>query len=237
MTYFRSGLAALTILAATSATAGPASEFEATFRQMYATYRVALFKTSAGQQAESASAVTGLAGKLAALTDTYGKAPPPQFAEDPAWDSTLTSAAELVTKANAQVTDNALAEAHETLEGVRDLFGDLHARNGVETFSDRMNAYHAAMEHLLDMDLSQPDAAQIGLVREQAAVLSYLADDVLTAPPPEAAGSAEYDTLATAFDASVKGLMAAARSGDASAVKAAVATLKAPYSKLFLKFG
>ena len=31
-------------------------------------------------------------------------------------------------------------------------FGELHIRNGLYTFSDRMNTYHAKMEHVLGND-------------------------------------------------------------------------------------
>ena len=73
--------------------------------------------------------------------------------------------------------------SHATLEAVREAFGALHARNGIETFSDRMNAYHAQMEHILGLDLSALDAAGKQAMLEQAAVLAYLAQDVLAGPP------------------------------------------------------
>ncbi|MCV2869361.1 hypothetical protein OEW28_12070 [Defluviimonas sp. WL0002] len=138
-------ITAFALLATSSAHAGPVAEFEASFREMYGIYRIALFQTNAGEHAESFTAVTDLSDQLAALAEIWGEDPPPQYQDDHLWGATIDTARALVGTANDQVAAHELSEAHETLESLRDLFGELHARNGIETFSDRMNAYHAAM--------------------------------------------------------------------------------------------
>lgn len=233
---FLAGLAGV-IATLSVAHAGPVAEFEAEYRQMYGAYRAALFKTSAGDAAASATAMEQFSAKLAALAAAYGDAPPPQYQDDPLWAQTMAEAAGLAAAAQAQVAEGDLAEAHETLEGVREAFSALHIRNGVQTFSDRMNAYHAEMEAVLALDLAALDDAMLAGIHEHAAVLSYLAGEVLSAPPAEAEGNADYAQLAAGFEASVQAFLAAARSGDPEAVKAAVANLKKPYSLLFVKFG
>jgi hypothetical protein len=228
---------AFALAALSSASAGPVSDFENAYRQMYGAYRAALFKTNMGDAEASTGAMGKFASQFAALDATYGDAPPPHYADDPLWGETMAEAGRLAGQAKAQIAAGELAEAHETLEGVREVFGDLHIRNGVETYSDRMNAYHAEMEHLLGLDIAALDDAMIGDVRERAAVLAYLAADVLGAPPAEAEGNAEYATLAAAFEASVTALLDAARTGDPEAVRKAVSQVKKPYSMLFVKFG
>jgi len=215
--------------------AGPAAQFDAAFRDVYASYRAALFPTNSGDSAKSEAAIGSLEAGWSAIEAEYGDAPPPQFAEDPEWGSTLIAVGDDVVKAKAEVASGDLPAAHATLEAVREKIGALHDRNGVETFSDRMNAYHAAMEHALEAGEEQ-GAGPTEMV-ERAAVLSWLAADVLQAPPPEAAGSAEWEPLAKAFAASVDDFQVAARSGDMEAARAALGGLKVPYSKLFLKFG
>ena len=217
----------------TAAKAGPVSEFENQFRQMYGSYRAALFKTNSGQKDPSQAAVDELQAKWKAIAGTYGAAPPPQYVDDSAWPATIAAISGEIEKAGQEIAAGKLAEAHETLEAVRDEVGRLHERNNIETFSDRMNAYHARMEHVLDLGAD----ADMKAFLENAAVLAFLADDLLAAPPSEAAGSAEYDQLAGAFRQSVEAFVGAARAGDPAAVKAAVGNLKAPYSKFFLKFG
>lgn len=231
------GSVALTIASSIAAYAGPVSDFESAYRQMYGAYRTALFKTNAGDAEGSAAAMAKFAGQFEALSATYASAPPPQYEDDPMWDETMAAAAELTSAAQTKVATGELAEAHETLEGVREIFGDLHIRNGVQTYSDRMNAYHAEMEHVLGLDMSALDDAMMSEIHERAAVLAYLADEVLAAPPAEATGNEEYAKLSAAFEASVNSLLDAARSGDPEKVKAAVAALKKPYSILFVKFG
>ncbi|WP_425101749.1 hypothetical protein [Tropicibacter sp. S64] len=224
-------------LLGTVSLAGPVADFEAQFRDAYGTYRAVLFGTNAGKAEESAKAIGKLQDQFTTLMTEYREVPPPQYEADPAWFLTLDKAAETIETAKAEIGEGRLPEAHETLEAFRDTIGDLHVRNGVLTFSDRMNAYHAEMEHLLAVDVSALDTTGIGEIRERAAVLSYLANDLLAHPPSEAAGCDEYASLSKAFGGSVDTLLTAVRSGDVEAVKGAVGGLKVPYSKLFLKFG
>jgi hypothetical protein len=228
---------ALAILCAAPAVAGPVTDFEAAYGEMYAGYRTALFATNSGNAEKSAAALDGLQKHWEALVSTYGQTPPPQYESDPMWTETVTNVTDSITKATKAVAEGNLPDSHATLEAVREAFGALHARNGIETFSDRMNAYHAHMEHILGLDLSALDAAGKQAMLEQAAVLAYLAQDVLAAPPAGADGESDYATLSAAMQASVDALLTAARAGDEAAIKAAVGGLKVPYSKFFLKFG
>lgn len=228
---------AVAIAAMSSAYAGPFSDYENAYRQMYGTYRAALFKTSSGDQAGSQQLIQKLSGQFADLERTWADAPPPQYEDDPLWGETLTEAGQMLADAKAKINAADLPDAHIALEGVRDVFGDLHDRNGIETFSDRMNAYHAEMETVLGLDMSAVDDAMIGKIREHAAVMAYLADDILSMPPAEARDNEEFAKLAAAFKASVANLLDAARSGEPEAIKAAVAAVKKPYATLFVKFG
>lgn len=217
--------------------AGPVSEFEAAYRDAYATYRAALFKTNSGDAAGSAMVGNALSEKWTALLDTWEAAPPPHYEDDPGFSDTLEQVAWLISKSSGEIVEGDLHGAHETLEGVREELAALHARNNIETFSDRMNAYHAEMEHVLMTDLSTLDAAAIDMLQERAAILDYLARDLLSSPPPGGRDSPEYTALEAAFEASVAQLLAATRAGDPAAIREAVKGLKKPYAMLFVKFG
>jgi len=227
----------LTVGAVSAAYAGPVSEFEASYRAMYASYRTALFATNAGDPTKATGAMAGLADEWTALTATYGAAPPPQYADDPFWSEMIAAVTSSVDNAGSSVAAGKLPEAHEILEAVRENFSALHARNGIETFSDRMNAYHAEMEVILGMDAGALDSTSMPALLENAGVLTYLAQDLLAAPPPEAAGNEKYTELAGQFDASVEAFVAAVRAADIPAIKAAIANLKPAYSKFFVNFG
>ncbi|CUH63326.1 hypothetical protein TG4357_00606 [Thalassovita gelatinovora] len=220
-----------------SATAGPVSDFEDVYRQMYGAYRIVLFKTNLGDVGASTEAMTSFTSQLDALSATYGAAPPPHYEDDPHWDDTMAEVTQLAAATKALIDAGELAEAHEVLEAVREAFSALHIRNGIQTFSDRMNAYHAEMEHLLALDMATLDAKMMTKVHERAAVMSYLAAEVIATPPADATGNDAYAKLVADFDISVSALLDAVRSGDPDAVKAAVGKVKKPYSLLFVKFG
>lgn len=68
----------LTVGAVSATCAGPVSEFEASYRAMYASYRAAIFATNMGDPAKATKALAGFANEWTALTATYAAAPPPQ---------------------------------------------------------------------------------------------------------------------------------------------------------------
>jgi hypothetical protein len=231
--------------------AGPVGDFEASLRSAYADYRNALFQTNANNPGEATKAVDGFIRKWSELATAYA-APPPHYADDPAYGETLAKVTDTAKKAAGQVTGGDLTRAHEILEGIREEIGALHERNGIVAFSDRMNAYHARMEEILaadyvgfspvgqmEMIAQEPagfSAEGLSILREDAAVLDYLAAD-LVAHPPADSSDPTYQPLLDAVVASVAALRKAARDANPDAAKAAVTGLKGPYSKLFLKFG
>ena len=229
------GAAALSLAFMGVANAGPVSDFEVAMRGAYGDYRAALFQTNAAKPEAAAQAVNAFKQKWAALAAANTIAPP-QYADDPAYAETLAKVAAITDKAATEVAASELPKAHETLETIRFEVGGLHERNGIVGFSDRMNAYHAKMEDVLGKDYSGFDAAGLGALGEDAAVLAFLAADIKAHPPAEAADPA-YGKLLDGMTDSVTALANAAHTGDATAAKTALGNLKVPYSKLFLKFG
>jgi len=219
------------------ALAGPVAEFETAYNTAYANYRTALFATNSGDATKSGGALKQLDGTWTELAAQYLSNPPPQFEDDPLWGQTIEEVTSLLDQAKTQATAGDFPAAHATLEGIREALGILHARNNVETLSDRMNAYHAEMEVILGMDMTNLDAAAKQSLLEHSAVLAYLAADVLSTPPAELIKNPELGTLSIGLQTSVDQFVAAARSGEDAALQSAVGALKVPYSKLFMKFG
>lgn len=212
--------------------AGPVSDFENALRDAYGNYRMALFATNSGKREQSAQAVEAFAAKWGTLGDTWSQSPPPQYADDPQWLPTLVEIKQIIGKAATEIEAGKLPEAHNVLETIRDQIGQLHLRNGMVTFSDRMNAYHAKMEEVLNSEMTNPQE-----IHEGAAVLHYLAGEMLRFPPADAEGSAEFAALSKAVEQTSSDVLAAARSGDMEKLKAARQALKPAYAKLFMKFG
>lgn len=226
----KTGLFALAIASlmwSGAAIAGPFGDFETTMRSAYGDYRVALFATNSGDATKADAALT----KFEEAWSRLSKQPtPPQYEDDSHFADTMRIVGDLSRKAKEEVGAGALPKAHETLEKVRDEIGDMHLRVGLYTISDRMNAYHRQME--LVIGNTAIDARQAG---EEAAVLTFLIDDILAHPPQPA--DPAFAALAADVKASVEKLKSAAQSGDMATIKAAIGALKPVYSKLFLKFG
>jgi soluble cytochrome b562 len=228
--------AALAVTPATRMLAGPVADFETTLRAAYADYRAVLFHSNTKNAEATAKAIAVFGEKWSALSTKYAS-PPPQYADDPQWAATLAKVKATLDRGRAAADKGDLPAAHEIFEEIRDFIEDLHLRNGVITFSVRMNAFHHEMEEVLTKKYDGFTPAGLGELREDAAVLAYLADQLKKFPPPEAAGNAEFTNGLQAVIDSVTSVQSAARSGEAAKAREALAKVKPAYSKLFLKFG
>lgn len=224
------------VMLSTAASAGPVADFERVLRDAYGDYRAALFQTNANNVPATRQTLKAFAEKWAAIAKAYETKPPPQYEDDKKWPSTLANVAALLKEADAEAQQERLAKSHEVLEKIRDEIGDLHQRNGVVGFSDRMNAFHAHMEHVLEGKFDNFSAGGLNELREQVAVLDYLAAELKRNPAPEVQAPDYGSTLQALVD-SIGALQQAARAGDATAAKAAMGKIKPAYARMFLKFG
>jgi hypothetical protein len=212
--------------------AGPVADFERALRDAYVDYRAALFQSNTSNVPATRQALNAFATKWAGLAKTYA-APPPHYADDPQWTTTLATVATLLKEADGEVEKGRLPQAHEVLEKVRDQIGGLHLRNGIVGFSDRMNTFHEYMEHVLQAKV-EPGA--LDELREQVAVLVYLAAELRKYPAPEVQAADYAPTLQGMIDA-VTALQQAVRGGQPEAIKAAMSKVKPAYARMFMKFG
>lgn len=229
-------LAAMTVLPAL-ASAGSFAGFEKSLAAAYAPYRAALFQTNQKDRAGTEKSLQAFAAQWTGLMAIYRKAPPPQYADDPKWPDTVTAIERTIDGAMAETAKGDLAKAHDVLEDIRVQLGDLRARNGVVVFSDRMDAYHEKMEETLAAKYNGFDAAGLGAVRENAAVLVYLGEQLERHAPPAYRNDEAFKEGLAALVVSVKALQEAARAGDKPAVEKALKGLKPPYARVFVRFG
>ena len=204
----------------------------------YVPYRAALFRTNSKAQAESEQAIAQARAQWQALSERHAARPPAPYDRDPGFAATLKQVDDVYAKAQAQIADRRLPDAHVTLEEARDLMADLRRRNGVIVFSDHMNAYHEEMEWVLNEGagiLAQP-GGMLALAG-RAGVLDYLGKRLRSEAPAALAGDAEFGRLVDAVQGSVAALRGAIARQDEAAVREALGKLKPPYSRLFLKFG
>ena len=204
----------------------------------YAPYRVALFRTNSNAQVESQQAIAQARQGWTKLAEQYAAKPPAPYDRDPLFAASLAEVSKVYELAATQINTNQLAVAHETLEKARDIMAEMRRRNQVVVFSDHMNAYHSEMENVLingPKILTQPDGKQQFIA--MVGVLNYLAKRLSSEAPANYAKNEEFVESVKAVEKSVVDLQTVAFSQDAAAIKLALAKVKVPYSKFFLKFG
>jgi hypothetical protein len=124
------------------------------------------------------------------------------------------------------------------LERVRDLLATLRQRSGVVMYSDAMDAHHEAMEAVLTKGSQRMSEPQRGMhLMAQVGVLDHLAERLRTLAPADWQADAAFNSGRLAVSDSVAALRGAVLAQDVAAVAKAIAGLKGPYSRLFLKFG
>jgi hypothetical protein len=219
----------------TAAAADPVTD---ALQSAWAPMRAALFRTNQKAQPESEQALAEARTRWQALVDRFGAQPPVPYAGDRAFSGSLAKVGDVLAKAEAQARAGKLETAHVTLEQAREVMADLRRRNGVVTFTDHMDAYHAQMEQVQDGTermLSQPGG--LLLLAAETGVLDHLARRLRNEAPLALSENPEFETLTAAVEGSVAALREAIRRQDPMAARAAVARLKAPYARLFVKFG
>ena len=204
----------------------------------YAPYRVALFKTNSKSASEALQAVQQAQREWNKVSSQYASKPLAPYDRDGRFAESLEAVAKVYVQAAAEIERNELAQSHDTLEKARDIISELRQRNQVVTYSDHMNAYHEQMEHVL-IHGPKTLATTGGIVQltADAGVLHYLAKRLESQASGSDSKNEEFQGLLKAVLKSASDLHAAAQAQNAEAVKEAIAKLKSPYSKFFLKFG
>ena len=217
------------------ASAGPFADFERALAGAYAPYKAALMQTNQKDKAGTEKSLASFEAQWGQLMKSYRKAPPPQYADDAGWPATVATVEKLIAAAKAETDKGDLAKAHDVLEGIREQLGNLRVRNGVVAFSDRVDAFHEHMEHVLVARYAGTEGT--ATLREDAAVLVHLADIVERNAPAGFKSEAAFTEGLSAMVGAAKALLAAARSGDAEAIGNAMKSLKPAYAKFFVKYG
>ncbi len=226
------------LVAAAALPAWAADAFTDAMQTAYVPYRTALFRTNGKDVALAVEATEQALRAWQALASRFAPQPPAPYTRDPQFAATLAQVTGVYERADQQVKAGRLAEAHETLEQVRDQLAELRRRNNVVVYGDHMNAYHAVMEHLLEdgakADAGGPDAMQL---MARVGTLEYLAGRLRAEAPDALRKDAEFNAQLQALDVSVAALRTAVLGRDPQKLREAIGKLKPAYSRMFLKYG
>jgi len=228
-----------TLWAGTQGTTNTFKQFQQDVNKAYASYRTALFQTNKKNHTKSLESTFNFQQQWLAITEKYSEAPPEVYATDPQWKPTLVNIGDITALSIREILAEKLSDAHETLEAIRDELGALRQRNQVITFSDHVDNYHEAMESLLFLGLKPYDIDDKGLllIREELAVLDYLADEMKENAPAEYLKKEKFNKAMQGVFGSLKALRHAIDEENPDKVVKAIKGLKPAYAKVFVKFG
>jgi hypothetical protein len=198
----RNSVLALALFAAllwpVEARADGTAEFLEAAAEAYAPYRGAVAYLHTGNVGLAALALDAMAARWAGLCDRFRNQPPAAFAEDLAWRASLDAITGRIGTARAQLEAGDAEGAAATLAPIRAALGELRRRNGIVTFSDRIDAFSAAMDAIWVHRRNPPDMADpqtIAALAEQARTLRRALDDVAADPPERTAGDPQFQRL------------------------------------------
>lgn len=214
-------------------------QFNADTQDAYATYRVALFETNKNNQEKSEESIKTFQKRWQKISTTYSQLPPETYQSDSSFSQALENISHIAQKSGEQIAAGQLAEAHETLEAIRDELSELRRRNSVIAFSDHINNYHAVMEHLLTGGFTPEtiNSDTVNTIRGQVAVLEYLAEAIKNNAPKEYSNNPKYLKLQKDLFGSLTQLDKAIEENNPQAISKSIKMLKPAYAKLFVNFG
>ena len=136
------------------------AEFVALMQKTNSNYVKALVSTSKKDYNASSEALSGLVEDLTAVSEGYTENPPAVYAADKKWPETVDGALAIAVDSREKLLENDINASHTALEPMRDLFLELHRRNGVDLMGDRMTDFHTLMEIAIE-DANKNDTAAV----------------------------------------------------------------------------
>lgn len=131
----------------TASAADPVTE---AMQKAYAPYRVALYKTGNNAKDDARQAVARAQQGWRQIATQFGAQPPAPYDRDPTLVSSLAEVGQVYAKAAAEIDQDQLSAAHNSLERAREVMADMRRRNQIIICSDHMNAQHTQMEVMME---------------------------------------------------------------------------------------
>ena len=222
------------------ATAEFLDEFLEASAEAYAPYRGAMSYMHTGNLGLAAFALDAMAARWTGLCDRFRNQPPATFAEDPAWRSSLDEITGRIETARARLEAGDAEGAEAALAPIRAALGALRRRNGIVTFSDRIDAFSAAMDKIWVHRRNPPDMTDprtITALAEQARALRQAMAEVAADPPEKIAGDPQFQRLIEGSLESVATIDRAIEAHDQTLLIGALRELRSSERLLWMNFG
>jgi hypothetical protein len=215
-------------------------DFLAASAAAYAPDRGAISYLHTGNIGLAALALDAMAARWAGLSDRFRNQPPGVFAKDPAWQASLDTITGRIETARAQLEAGDAKGAATALKPIRAALGELRRRNGIVTFSDRIDAFSAAMTAIWVHRHNPPDMSDpqtIAALTEQAQALRQAAEDVAADPPAKTAGDLQFQRLIEGSFGSIATIDRAIEARDQRLLINALREIRSSEQLLWMNFG
>jgi len=209
-----------------------AAEFDALMQKANSNYVKALVSTSKKDYNASSEALSGLVEDLTAVSEGYTELPPAVYASDKKWPETIDKALEIAVYSQEKLLENDIDTAHAALEPMRDLFLELHRRNGIDLMGDRLTEFHTTMEIAIEDANKNDTAAVAALIPE----LEKEWENVTSAEPPKSADE-NYEASLQAVELKITELGNAASLNDTEETIKVAEELRQAFAQVFAKYG
>lgn len=207
-------------------------EFVNVMAEANTAYIKALVSTSQKNISASESSIDLLVNKLTYIADTYGEAPPEVYGSDNNWTADIRSSVQIAESSQQLLNSGDIEAAHLALEPMRDLFFNLHERNGIIYMGDRLTIFHTTMEEAID-------AANTNDTEMVATYIPKLESEwqlVKDSDRPDTADES-YDQILGQVDDAIGALNNSVVSGNSTEIQTNSENLRLAFAKVFAKYG
>ena len=208
------------------------AKFDDLMEDANSNYVEALISTSKKDYNSSEKALEGLVEKLTVVSEGYVQNPPSAYADDEKWPETAYEAVDIAVNSREYLLRNDIEAAHEALEPMRDLFLELHRRNGIDLMGDRLTEFHTIMEIAIEDANKNDTDAVAALIPE----LEARWETVASAEPPESADE-DYEASLEAVELKIHELETAAALNDEEETIKAAEEMRQAFAQVFAKYG
>ena len=208
------------------------AEFNTLMQKANSNYVKALVSTSKKDYNASSEALSGLVEDLTAVSEGYTENPPVVYAADEKWLETVDGALAIAVDSREKLLENNIETSHTALEPMRDIFLELHRRNGIDLVGDRMTDFHTLMEIAIEDADKNDTAAVVSLIPE----LEAKWEGVSNAEPPESADE-NYEASLGSVELKIHELENAANLEDEEKTRKVAEELRQAFAQVFAKYG
>lgn len=234
-------IAAFCAVSALPAHAGDIADFDTALANAWAHCRDALYQSrpGGGDQPATSEALAAFVAAWDELEERWGDAPPPHYSEDVTFSHELAQVGEVGRRAAAFARTGRVGQAHAALSQIPALLAEMRRKNGIETYTDHLDAFAEALAEITDDSFDTPELSprQVVLLVKHVGALAYLGERLEKRAPARLAGDEAFLALLETLNAELRSLEAAAIAGQRTPVRAVLSDIRRTFERLYLFYG